>query len=210
MIRSSQAMFPPMTKVVPPGQLGSLYVDHFEVDDVASRWTAMQGGREFVPPGRYARLVKGHHTLMSDTPYERRTNARFVRHATGTVLIAGYGLGMVLTAILPKPDVQRVVVVELDPDVITLVAPHIQKWTKRHYRKLVVLLGDIHQSRPAVEEFAPFDAMWFDIWAGCSTDELLTMTALTRKYRHLRRSRDSFMDCWDRDWLRYMRRRERC
>ena len=115
MTRRSE-LFPPMWKVVPEGTHGNVSVEHFTVSETESRMTALQGGRGYVPPGKYAALRRSdgwrRETIMSDTPYERNTNTEIVRRATGRVLIAGYGLGMILTAILKKPDVQQVVVVE--------------------------------------------------------------------------------------------------
>ena len=60
---------------------------------------------------------------MSTTPFEQRTNRTAFYDATGRVLINGLGLGMLLAAILRKPDVKRVRVIEHDADVIALVGP---------------------------------------------------------------------------------------
>ena len=211
-------LFPPMWKVVPEGRRGHVAVEHFEVSESASRLTALRGGRGYVPPGKYAALRLGtdwqRETLMSDTPYERRTNTKVVQHATGRVLIAGYGLGMILTAVLKKPDVQQVVVVEKDADVLALVDPAIRTHVgARAEKKLIVLQDDIFIARQRFggrgQLGGRFDCIYFDIWGDVSTDALAEMTALTRTYRALKRSKESFMDCWDREWLRYRREQER-
>lgn len=62
-----QQTFPEMWKVVPEGEHGVAKVDHFEVDESASRWSAMGGGRDWVPAGKYARLRVRNQVVMSDT-----------------------------------------------------------------------------------------------------------------------------------------------
>ena len=94
--------FPPMWQVVPEGTHGVALVKHFTVDREASQMTALRGGRSYVPEGRYAQLKVRGEMVMSDTRYERQTNSSIVYRATGRVLVAGYGLGMILTAILRK------------------------------------------------------------------------------------------------------------
>ena len=205
-------LFPPMWKVVPEGRISDVAVEHFEVSPSDSRMTALRGGRNYVSPGRYAALRRGdglsRETLMSDTPYERGSNTAIVQSATGRILIAGYGLGMILTAILKKPDVQQVVVVEKDAKVLALVDPSIRRFVgAQNAMKLLVLEDDIFDARANLG--GPFDCIYFDIWGNVSTDALTDMTALTRKYRALKRSKDSFMDCWDREWLRDRRAQER-
>jgi hypothetical protein len=222
----STETFPPMCSVVPEGQHGTAKVDHFTVNKFDSFRTSLGGSRSFVPPGRYARLLIAHQqvgitalggavantswdTIMSDTPYERRTNYAIYREARGRVLIAGYGLGMVLCSVLKKPDVREVVVVELNADVVTLVDPHIRKWVgKRDASKLRIVQANIHDAKEQLKDGTPFDCMWFDIWADVSTDLLQEMTQLTRKYRALL-APGGFVDCWDREWLRYVRDQER-
>jgi hypothetical protein len=200
-------MFPPMWKVVPEGTVGTARVEHFAVDTFASRMTMLQGGRDFVAEGKYAKLAVGGQLVMSDTPYERRTNYDVCARAHGRVLVAGYGLGMILTSLLPNEAVDEVVVVEKCPDVVALVDPHIRRHVgARASRKLIVLDGGIHEMRPALS--GKFDVLWFDIWGDTSTDSLAEMTALTRKYRALCAGPESFMGCWDRDWLRYRKRQE--
>lgn len=114
-VKNPRETFPPMWKVIPEKTVGFAKVEHFDVSESESRMTALHGGRSFVEAGRYARLLVRGELLMSDTPYERRTNRAIVEAATGRVLIAGLGLGMVLTAILQKRDVSDVVVVEKEP-----------------------------------------------------------------------------------------------
>lgn len=216
--RKLENPFPPMHRVVPEGKSGDIEVEHFTVDRAASRFTAVMGGmRDYVPPGRYARLLQGEkgtykcETLMSDTPYEHRTNRQAYEQARGRVLVAGYGLGMLLCAILRKPEVRQVVVVELSQHVLALVDPHVRRFVgARAAKKLQVVDGDIYHAKERLlrRDARKFDALWFDIWGSVSTDALQEMNQLQRQYLPLRAA-GGWMGFWDREWLRYRRDQER-
>lgn len=66
---------------------------------------------EYIPAGVYRRLSCDNEVVMSNTPMEIRTCEAFIERATGRILINGLGLGMVLHAILQKPDVTHVTVI---------------------------------------------------------------------------------------------------
>jgi spermidine synthase len=100
----------------------------------------------FVPPGGYTRLVIDGVTQMTDTPAEQHFNTEAVDGARGDVLILGLGLGMILTAILPKRAVKSVTVVEISPEVIALVKPRLA--AIRGFRKLAVVEADAYKYKP--------------------------------------------------------------
>jgi hypothetical protein len=60
--------------------------------------------------------------VMADTPAEVAGALEFLEHAHGRVLISGLGLGVVPAFLLRFGDVESVDVIELDRDVIELVA----------------------------------------------------------------------------------------
>lgn len=201
-------LFPPMVQVVPEGRYGVAEVQHFTVDRHGAAMSAFGGARSYVPEGRYARLLVRGDLAMSDTPYERATNQEVVQRAYGRVLIGGYGLGLVLTAILRKPEVLAVTVIEREPDVVALVDSAIRRYVGvRAARKLDVIQADVYQARPLVT--GRFDVLWFDVWGDTSTDALAEMAVLTRRYRALKAGPDAYMECWDRAWLRDRRAQER-
>ena len=137
---------------------------------------------------------------MSDTRYEQLTNTEVVRRAHGDVLIAGLGIGMILTRILDKPEVESVTVIEKYQDVIDLVEPH--------YRnpKLTVICADIYDWKPA--KGTVFNCIYFDIWADQSTDCLVDMAKLHQRFKFFLDKRDDkrWMDSWNRDELKYNKR----
>jgi len=113
--------------------------------------------------GRRCILTLNGVPFMNDGPAERADLDPFRERARGRVLVLGLGLGLCLAATLDKLAVEKIVVIEVSPDVIRLVAP----WWTAAMRAL----------RPDVElkveegnafDYAPvglFDLVWIDIWA---------------------------------------------
>ena len=191
-------MFPSMPSIVPAGIAGVAKVDHFDVSKEASQFTAFRPGG-YVPPGSYARLYVAGQLMMSDTRFEHTTNYDFVRAATGRVLVAGLGLGMVLHPVAAKSAVTSIVVLEKYADVVALVGPTVPA-------KVSVVCADVFEhSFPKGERF---DVIYFDIWPNLCTDNLGEMTRLHRRYRkHL--APGGWMGSWCRELLRSRRRQEK-
>ncbi len=146
---------------VPEGTRGPWRVERFTVTqkDVAIynlrlAFSPGMGGRQ-VPPGTYTRLMRGTTLVMSDTPAERRDHSYAIRMAKGDVLVNGLGLGLVATAMLAKPEVTSVTVVEKSADVIALVAPHLDP-------RLAIIEADALAWTPPKK--ANYGAAWHDIW----------------------------------------------
>lgn len=203
----SNPTFPPMTEVVPEGRVGVAQVEHFEVNRLGSAFTAFGGGRSYVPEGLYARLRVRNDLVMSDTPYERRTNLPVVWNGRGRVLVAGYGLGMVLCALARNVLVDHILVVEREPDVLALVHPHVQAYLGKDAGKIETLEGDIFEAKAQVKARGPFNCLWFDIWTDACTDNLEQMARLSRLYYPLK-APGAFLGHWDREYLRAQRDRD--
>ena len=193
-------VFVPMHTIVTEGKKGTAWVKHFAAESVGSvqRLRSMMNGQLAPSKGeKYVALytMNKHYTEileMSDTPEERKTNMLFVKKAKGRVLIGGLGVGMVLEAILRKPEVTHVTVVEANFDVMELVGPHVGKG---HKRKLTIVPGDIFTWNPP--EGAKYDTVYFDIWPHISSDNLEEMERLHKKFMPFRKSR-GWMDSWQR------------
>jgi hypothetical protein len=93
--------------------------------------------------------------VMNDTIEELALHETFVRAASGKILITGLGLGLLPTALLLKPDVTRIDVVEIEPDVIALVGPHLQD------DRLHIHQGDAYTWLPPAG--TQFDFAWHDL-----------------------------------------------
>lgn len=169
------------TKIdLPDGQSGDWSVAKFEVDDNDVSLMNLRSIRDgfphrIIPPGTYTHLTcKGRGVVMSDTPAEAYENLDFVQRAHGRILINGLGLGLVLKAILNKPDVEHVTVVEISEDVIKLVA--------KHYAcdKLTIINADAFEHE--IPEDVMYNLVWHDIWDGICADNKEAMDLLHNKY----------------------------
>lgn len=185
--------------MVPNGVSGDWKVETFEVskeESSFSRIRAMQNPNEYVEAGTYKRLMRRGTVVMSNTRMELETNRPIIRAAQGSVLINGLGLGMVLTAILPRTTVKEVIVVEKSSDVIRLVAP-----TFLEDKRVTIIEGDAFTYQPPKGK--RYDCVWHDIWDTICSDNLQQMSQLTRKYAR----RCDWQDCWAKiECLRAQRR----
>lgn len=111
---------------------------------------------------------------MSDTPQEMRDHYVAVVNARGSCLINGLGLGMVLKAVLKKPEVADVTVVEISSEVLEMVSPHYQD-----HRVTFVHASAFDYRPPKGKRYA---MVWHDIWDFICADNIPEMQRLHRKY----------------------------
>lgn len=179
--------------IVPNGKSGIWEVSDVVVTKFASMISSIRGGSIFhCPEGAYKRLTCGSDCVMSNTPMELRTNRKFVRESNGHVHINGLGLGMVLLAVLNKPEVERVTVVEKSQDVIDLVAPSFSKFSNI----LDIIHADALTYKPPTKD--RFGAVWHDIWPGICSDNLGDMRLLHRRYAR----KTDWQGSWSKDLSR--------
>lgn len=161
---------------VPEGVSGDHRIEHFTVTPKESELTRIRFWRdEYVPAGDYVRLMRGRTVVMSNTPMEIRTNQPILSAAAGDVLLNGLGIGMVLTAILKKPDVRTVRVIEKYADVIALVGPSFASDAR-----VEIIHADCFDYTPL--SGVKFGAVWHDIWDYICADNLSGMRTLHRRY----------------------------
>lgn len=127
--------------------------------------------------GDYTALTHSRSGLvMSDLGPEVVQSMPIIERGTGRVLIHGLGLGMVVAALLAKPDVTSIDVVERERDVIKLVAP-----------SYVDPRLHLHHGDALTFRFPPgtrWDCAWHDIWPTIDRDNLPAMRLLHRRYGH--------------------------
>lgn len=170
-----------MAREVPPGDYVSLHRRMTEVEveawldehanDIFFRASVGECPREEVVQDVLAQFCTGWVPVMSDTPAEIREFAPALARATGRVLITGLGLGCLPHALLLKPDVTHIDIVEIDPEVIALTGHYLTGDPRVHIHHASALDIDLL--------FAPgsFDYAWHDIWSGISEDNLADETA---------------------------------
>lgn len=192
-------MFTPMVKILPERQESDNFVlEHFEISpDDASRATIRD--RIYTTPGKYVRLYRKSgfkEVVMSDTDHEQRTNREIVHCAQGDVLIAGFGIGMILVPILLNPKVKTVTVIEISEEVPKMVMPYLP-----NKEKLTVICADIMEWKPPKGQM--WDVIYFDIWDTIGSDNYKQMKTLHRRFGRKKRV---WMGSWCEDYCRYAHR----
>jgi hypothetical protein len=202
---------------LPVGQHGRWAIERFTVlpgERIQPYYSVY--GRD-VPPGNYTRLVRylddtpeiwetlgsvpsvAGISVMTDTPGEIEDHADVMREIAargGRVLVHGLGLGMILRYALAQPNVEHVDVVELDRNVIDLVA--------HHYAgpRLTIHHGDAMQLEWPVE--ARWDVVWHDFWDTVQPANLVEMEYMLQRFE----GRCDWQQCWSQDHaLRIQRER---
>ena len=187
---------------IPDNTKGDWSIKIFEISKEDAKFQNMRasfssGPQAYYIPGIYKKLCRNGKVIMSNTRDEIQDHMHFIRKARGNVLINGLGLGVCLKAVLEKPEVESVTVIEKSQDVIDLVSPYFDDL------RLTIIHADALEYKPSRGE--RYDCVWHDIWDDICLDNLETMAMLHRKYGR----RCDWQDSWKRDWLKYQQRRER-
>lgn len=177
---------------IPEAVRGAWRVERFKADQLGAFMYAMKG-RGMPADEEFTRLMRGNTLVMSDTPAEMRDHYSAVLKARGSCLINGLGIGMVLKAILKRPEVSDVTVVELSQEVLDMVAPHYKD------PRVTFVHADAFAYKPPAGK--RFQMVWHDIWYYICADNLPQMHTLHRKYG---RRAD-----WQGSWARYQCERGR-
>ena len=101
--------------------------------------------------------------VMEDTPFELRTHLGFVMQASGSVLVAGLGLGCVVRGLLANQNVEHVTCIENSPDVLKLVGPFMPT------ERLTIIEADALTW--TAQNRQRFDCGWYDLWTNPDKNE---------------------------------------
>lgn len=176
-----------MKKVnIPTGKRGFWEVQRYKVESLENCWSVTYSSE--IPAGGqgvFTRLCFKDTVIMTDTPSEMEDHKRVVEIARGNVLICGLGLGMVLQAILEKPEVDSIIVIEKSSEVIELVGPYYTD------PRVTIIQADAFTYQPTIK----FDVIWFDIWPDIYVENLVEMAILFKKYHPF----GNWMDAWSRE-----------
>jgi hypothetical protein len=209
-----------MHKIIPEFRSGTVCIrhkkynpDHLFFDNVRA---VVNGNPERVtPPGIYTVLEtktaepdmferhlggKAWEVMMSDTPYELLSSAKFIMAAHGDVLIIGLGLGATTLPVLKKKTVRSVTVIELNKFVIKAVEGPLRKaLSKRQNKKLRVINAN---GRTWDGDGQPYNTIWIDIWPDVSLDNRTDLKRLKVKYRGFHPAdADSWIGAWEEERL---------
>ncbi len=165
---------------VPVGVSGDWAVEEFEVSESAAKLAnlreTMHGmGYRSVDPGKYKKLTRRGHLIMSNTRAEIDDFRWYLSDCKGKILINGLGLGVVLKMIADKEEVEHVTVIEKSEDVLKLVGP-----TFKDNKKIEIIHADAFEWKPP--KGVKYNFVWHDIWDDICTDNIEGFTKLKRKY----------------------------
>ena len=166
---------------VPEGKKGEWSVERFIVSEENGKFGMLRaifnGHGRYVPAGSYTALKRNGATVMTDTPDEIRDHLVAIQKAKGNCLINGLGLGVILKAVLEKPEVKHATVIEKSAEVIALVGPY---YKKQFGSKLTIINADALDWKPPKGTF--YDMVWHDIWNDFCSYNLPEIHRLHRKY----------------------------
>jgi predicted membrane-bound spermidine synthase len=148
--------------------------------------------------GKYVRLKVNGEIMMSDTGMERVSNKQFIQNATGRVLIAGLGIGLIINNILQNESITEIIIIEKYQDVIDLVAP------KFNDPRLKIVYADIFDWMPAKGE--KFNTIYFDIWPTICTDNLTEINLLHSRFKRFK-AKSGWMNSWLKEYLQKQKRK---
>ena len=160
---------------IPAGRSGKWSVRKIKVKLDLENLRMIRDGRGCAP-GEFTQLYcDGRGTVMSDTDAEIEDMRDFIDVATGRIFVCGLGLGCLVQNLLRKEPVEYITVVEISPDVISLVAPHITS------DRLAIVEGDAF--RHVISKGTRYDFAWYDIWDNICSDNLKEAAELRRRFR---------------------------
>lgn len=184
---------------VPAGRRGiakiSRYtVTHKRADEINWRILLHEEERAWAYPGKYTGLTVDGIMVMSDEAKEIADHLPFIERAAGCILITGLGIGMVLQALLRKPEVEHITVVEKSADVLALVSGH---YLAMFGGERITLVNDSAFTwRPLAG--ARFDFAWHDIWPVAAGVYWPEHQLLFDRYSAIVNEQDS----WRGEWMR--------
>lgn len=150
----------PIQTYVPPGSQGKWSVVKVEVAGIGEAPAGC--GLENAPPDIYTALVHESRGIIScDSPLLMDDQRTVVDGAEGHIVVGGLGVGSVVDMLMNVEAVNHITVVEIDPDVIALVAPsYTDRWQRGSVQfeccDILKLNADVFELRP--------DRVWLDIW----------------------------------------------
>lgn len=173
--------------------VGKATVNEFTISKYYSQLTLLKAKRnnrpeDYIKDGTYKRLYFDGQLLMSNTKMEINYHFEAFYRATGTVLVAGLGLGMYLYIIKDLKDVKRIVVVEKEKDIIDLIGKYFVN------DKIEIINADIFK----FETDEHFDFIWLDIWNNISVENIKEMELLKNKFA---KNSDNIL-CWNEDLIK--------
>lgn len=131
----------------------------------------------YVPAGRYKRLVhEKRGVVMNNFPHVLRLRNSCLQNSYGSVFLSGLGLGLLVDALLERKSVEKICVVEIDADVISLCG---SKYANDS--RVCIFNANVFDYFPSDGEF--FQAVWHDVWETFWIEEKKQAEALCARWK---------------------------
>lgn len=203
--------FKKMAEVLEERITDAYSLEKFTVSESEARMANGMAKRSaaFIDAGDYVRLMEKrrsgwHEVVMSDTPYERRTNLDFMLHAKGDILIAGLGIGMILLPLFETAGVTSITVIEKNLPIIQMILPQLLPYAQKAFGlRFRVIHADIEQWLPPAG--TRYQTIYFDIWNNVCGDNWPQMKMLHKRFRkYLAKVTDTtWIGSWEQEECRY-------
>lgn len=133
---------------------------------------------------------------MWDTPQERSMQEDLAKQCFGQVLIAGYGLGILNRALLKNPKVKSITTVELNPNLIKLLAKS---------EKIIgeIIISDFYD----LPESKKYDCVVGDIWPDIDAKFLGDYLKFKLKSGKLLKKNGKIL-AWGKDYYEWLARKK--
>ena len=171
------------TRVKPNKKFGDWCIEEFTVNESEAEMFNLrmrfQGkANQCIRAGQYLRLqqLSTGFVVMSNTPMECDTNQIAYEFARGSVLVAGLGMGMILEAMLSKPEVTHIRIIEIDSDIIEYVGGFF-----KDDPRVEIIHDDILNYFPTENEF--YNYVWIDIWDDIDIGNEPQITELNERFK---------------------------
>jgi hypothetical protein len=187
---------------IPNGDFGNWHIDSAELSEMRSEIDKLKllhspfsFPETYVPSGWYKRLITldTKEVMMSNTWAEIGGHYELFANAHGRVLINGLGLGIAAWVIDKIPEVDEVIVQEIDPKII--------KWMEsaiwEHTTKVEIFQGDAWKG--IEDDRIRFDYIWHDIWPNYCSDNIQEFRDMRCTYlEHIKNPKRAFecQGCW--------------
>lgn len=187
----------------------NITIEKFTVDEDQARFFNLQSlysgdSISYITPGEYVRLYVDSQLMMSDTPFELRTNSEFITFAHGDVMIAGLGLGVIIYNLKEKilnKEVTSITVYEKNQAVIDTVLPLFKDFP------IKCICKDILTYKPLKEE--KYDTIYFDIWPTVNYEiNLPEIRILHNRWKSHKKTKKSWMNSWMKEFMQKQRKKD--
>jgi len=170
---------------IPDCENGDWKIETFDIEkDIDLDFITIWENGEKLPKGRYKRLLRGKNVIMSNTPNEIKDFIQFIDTAKGNVLISGLGMGLVLSFLLSKKEVESITVLEISKDLIDLISPHVKD------DRVKIIHADAFKWHPPKNSY--WEYAWHDIWDNTCSSNIKEMKRLKNRYKKY----VDYQECW--------------